>query len=67
MNMKKIKQLLGLGLLLIALSTTAQTKCFNFDDSIIGITANKENAVDLLRGVGQPLEAWASVNGSQSI
>jgi hypothetical protein len=67
MSMKKIKQLLGLALLLIALSTTAQPKCFNFDDSIIGITANKENAFDLFKGVGQPLEGWLSVSGSPSI
>ncbi len=67
LNMKKSKLRFGFAFLLIALTTTARPKCFNLDDSIIGITANKENAFDLFKEVGQPLEGWLSVSGSPSI
>lgn len=67
LNMRKLNIVLSFALLLISGSIVAQPKCFTFDDSIVGITANKENAIDLFRGVGQPFEGWISVSGSPSI
>ncbi len=45
----------------------AQNTCFYFDDSLLATLQNRENAVDLFRGAGQPLQGWSSVNGSPSV
>jgi hypothetical protein len=65
--MKKIFSLLLSSAFFFNSVVQAQQTCFNFDDSIIGTQQNKENAIDLFRGVGQPLEGWTSVGGSPSI